>query len=176
LIELANKKIGIVGLGRIGYNTAKIAQAFGMQVLAYDAYRNPEWESDALTYVEMDELLSESDVISLHCPLTAQTKGLINATSIAKMKNGVLIINTSRGPLIVEEDLVAALASGKVAAAAVDVLVEEPPRQPNVLIDAPNAIVTPHIAWAPKEARERLMHIAVENLAAFLEGKPKNRV
>jgi glycerate dehydrogenase len=163
-------------LGRIGYATAKIAQAFGMHVLAFDAYRNPEWESDTLEYVEMDELLSESDVISLHCPLTAETQGLINASTIGRMKKGVLLVNTSRGPLIVEEDLAAALASGYVAGAAVDVLAQEPPRDKNLLIDAPNAIVTPHIAWAPKESRKRLMDIAVDNLAAFLEGKIKNRV
>jgi glycerate dehydrogenase len=124
----------------------------------------------------MDELLSESDVISLHCPLTAETQGLINASTIGRMKKGVLLVNTSRGPLIVEEDLAAALASGYVAGAAVDVLAQEPPRDKNLLIDAPNAIVTPHIAWAPKESRKRLMDIAVDNLAAFLEGKIKNRV
>lgn len=176
LIELAGKTMGIVGLGRIGYATAKIAQAFGMKVLAFDAYRNTDWESETLRYVEMDELLSTSDVISLHCPLTEETKGLINKSSLAKTKPGVLLVNTSRGPLINEADLVAALESGHVAKAAVDVIAEEPPRAQNPLIDSKNCIVTPHIAWAPKESRARLMDIAVANVQAFLENKPKNVV
>jgi glycerate dehydrogenase len=176
LIELAGKTMGIVGLGRIGHAASRIAQAFGMRVLAFDAYRNPAYESDSLRYVEMDELLSSSDVISLHCPLTKETTGLVNAESIAKMKKGVLLVNTSRGPLIVEEDLAKALESGHVASAAVDVLAEEPPRDVNVLVESANCIVTPHIAWAPKESRARLMDIAVANLEAFLAGKEKNRV
>jgi len=129
-----------------------------------------------LVYVELDELLATSDVISLHCPLTDATKGLINAKTIAQMKPGVLLINTSRGPIIVEEDLADALKRGHVAGAAVDVITEEPPKGHSPLIDAPNCIVTPHIAWAPYETRIRLMNIAVANLAAFIEGKPVHQV
>lgn len=176
LIELSGKLMGIVGLGRIGHATAKIAQAFGMRVLAYDAYHNPAWESESLRYAGLDELLSHSDVISLHCPLTDETRGIINRGNIAKMKRGVLIVNTSRGPLIIEDDLAEALADGHVAGAAVDVLAEEPPKGRNALIASPRCIVTPHIAWAPKESRKRLMDIAVDNLAAFLNGSPVNRV
>jgi glycerate dehydrogenase len=176
LIELAGKTMGIIGMGRIGYATAVIAQAFGMKVLAYDAYKNSSWESDTLRYAEFEDLLAESDVISLHCPLTEETKGIVNSTSIAKMKDGVLLINTSRGPLIVEADLAQALVSGKVAGAAMDVLATEPPSNENVLIGAPNCLVTPHIAWAPKESRKRLMDIAVENLAAFLGEGPHMNV
>jgi len=176
LVELAGKTMGIVGLGRIGYATARIAQAFGMNVLAYDSYHNQNWVSPSLRYVDLKELLEDSDVISLHCPLTDQTKGMINAQSIAGMKRGVLLINTSRGPLIVDEDLAQALADGHIAAAAVDVLAQEPPEGPNALIDTPNCIVTPHLAWAPKESRARLMEIAVANLQAYLTGKPMNQV
>jgi len=176
LIELAGKTMGIIGMGRIGYATAVIAQALGMKVLAYDAFKNTSWESATLRYVEFESLLAESDVISLHCPLTEETKGIVNSSSIAKMKNGVLIINTSRGPLIVEDDLAQALSSGKVAGAAVDVLAVEPPSKDNVLVSAPNCLVTPHIAWAPKESRTRLMDIAIENLAAFLGGGPNMNV
>lgn len=176
LVELAGKTMGIIGLGRIGKATASIAQAFGMSVLAFDEYRHPEWESDTLHYADIDTLLSRSDVISLHCPLTDATRGIINSTTIAKMKDGVFLINTARGQLIKEEDLAQALAGGKVGGAAVDVLSEEPPKSTNALLQAPNCIVTPHIAWAPKESRKRLMDIAVENLASFLAGAAKNRV
>lgn len=176
LVELSGKVMGIIGFGRIGQATAKIAQAFGMSVLAYDAHQNTSLESDTLHYAELDELLQKSDVISLHCPLFDSTAGMINKNSIAKMKNGVMLINTSRGPLIVEADLKAALESGKVAGAAIDVLAQEPPVQGSVLIGAPNCIVTPHIAWAPVEARKRLMDVAVDNVAAFQQGKPQNVV
>ena len=176
LIELANKKMGIIGLGRIGYATANIAKAFGMNVLAYDSYPNKELEDKHLKYVPLDELLAESDVISLHCPLFDSTKGIINKKSIAKMKDGVFIINTARGPLIIEEDLADALNTGKVAGAAVDVVSAEPIKPDNPLLGAKNCIITPHIAWAPKESRERLMNIAVDNLKAFLNGKPVNVV
>jgi glycerate dehydrogenase len=176
LVELVGKTFGIIGMGRIGYATAQIAQAFGMKVLAYSRTPNRAWESDSLVYVELDELLATSDVISLHCPLTDATKGLINAKTIAQMKPGVLLINTSRGPIIVEEDLADALKRGHVAGAAVDVITVEPPKGPSPLIDVPNCIVTPHIAWAPYETRIRLMNIAVANLAAFLEGKPVHQV
>ncbi|PKL11127.1 MAG: glycerate dehydrogenase [Spirochaetae bacterium HGW-Spirochaetae-8] len=176
LVELAGKTFGIIGMGRIGYATAVIAQAFGMKVLAYDAYRNPAWESDTLRYTSFEDLLAQSDVISLHCPLTDETKGIVNKKSIALMKDGVLLLNTSRGPLIVEQDLADALVSGKVAGAAMDVVAQEPPKADNVLFSAPNCLVTPHIAWAPKESRARLMRIAVENLESFLAGTNKNRV
>ncbi|WP_094550786.1 D-2-hydroxyacid dehydrogenase [Petroclostridium xylanilyticum] len=176
LIELAGKTMGIIGFGRIGQATAKIAQAVGMKVLAYDEYQNKALESDTLKYVELDELLAKSDVISLHCPLFESTKGIINKNTIAKMKDGAMIINTSRGPLIVEEDLAEALNSGKIAGAAVDVVSTEPIKMDNPLLKAKNCIITPHIAWAPKESRERLMNIAVDNLEAFLAGNPVNVV
>lgn len=176
LIELAGKTMGIIGYGRIGQAVGRVAQAFGMKVLANDKYPNKDLESDTLKYVELDELLANSDVISLHCPLFEENKGMINKDSIAKMKDGVIIINTSRGPLVVEEDLAEALNSGKVYAAAVDVVSKEPISADNPLLKAKNIIITPHIAWAPKEARQRLMKIAVDNLKAFLNGKPVNVV
>jgi len=176
LIELAGKTMGIIGLGRIGYRTAKIAQAFGLKVLAYDSYQNKDLEEENLKYVSLDELLAKSDIISLHCPLFDSTEHIINKNSIAKMKDGVILINTSRGPLVSENDLAEALKSGKVAAAAVDVVSTEPISITNPLLSAPNCIITPHIAWAPKESRTRLMNIAVSNLKSFLDGKPVNVV
>ena len=176
LIELAGKTMGIIGFGRIGQNVAKIAQSFGMNVLAVDEYQNKALENEMVRYTDMDTLLEKSDVISLHCPLLPSTKGIINSGTISKMKDGVIIINTSRGPLIVEEDLSKALSSGKVAYAAVDVVSEEPIRPDNPLLSHPNCIITPHIAWAPKESRKRLMDIAVSNLEAFLNGHPQNVV
>jgi glycerate dehydrogenase len=168
--------MGIIGFGRIGQATAKIAIALGMKVLAYDEYVNKDLETDSIKYVSLDELLANSDAISLHAPLTATTEGVINKNNIAKMKEGVLIINTSRGPLIVEEDLKDALNSGKVGAAAVDVVSVEPIKKDNPLLGVKNCIITPHIAWATKEARGRLMDIAVNNLTSFLSGKPINVV
>ncbi len=176
LIELAGKTMGVIGFGRIGQDTAKIAQAFGMKILAYDAYPNKALESDTLKYVELDELFANADVISLHCPLFPSTQGIINAENIAKMKDGVIIINDSRGPLIVEQDLYDALESGKVAYAAMDVVSTEPIREDNILLKAKNCIITPHIAWAPKESRARLMDVAVKDLEAFLAGEPINVV
>ena len=176
LIELAGKTIGIIGYGRIGQDTGKIAQAFGMKVLAYDEYKNLSLENDTMKYAELDELLASSDVISLHCPLFESTKGIINKNTIAKMKDGVIIINTSRGPLVVEEDLRDALNSGKVAMAGLDVVSTEPIKEDNPLLQAKNCIITPHIAWAPKESRLRLMNIAVDNLDKFLAGNPVNVV
>lgn len=173
LIELMDKCIGIIGFGRIGQNTAQIAQAFGMKVLAYDEHVIEEAKGLG-EYVSLDELLSQSDVISLHCPLFPSTAGIINKDNIAKMKDGAIIINTSRGPLIVEQDLADALNAGKVYAAAVDVVSTEPIKADNPLLMAKNCIITPHIAWAPKESRKRLMDIAVDNLKAFLDGKPVN--
>jgi len=176
LIELHGKTFGIIGMGRIGYATAKIANAFGMNVIAYDSYENKNLEKDVFQYTDLDTLLSTSDVISLHCPLMESTKGILNQESLAKMKKSAMIINTSRGPLIDEQALVDALDDGKIAGAAVDVLSTEPPRDENLLIKNPKCIVTPHIAWAPKESRSRLMDIAVQNLDSFLKGHPINRV
>ncbi len=176
LMELAGKTMGIVGFGRIGRHTARIAQAFGMKVLAYDTKKNTDYETDSCQYADLDELLSKSDVISLHCPLFPETKGMINQNSIRKMKDGVILINTSRGQLIVEEDLAEALNSGKVYAACLDVVSVEPIKADNPLYGAPNCIITPHIAWAPKESRQRLMDIAVDNLRAWLSGNPCNVV
>lgn len=176
LIELAGKTMGIIGAGRIGRTTAKIAQAFDMKVLAYDEYVNKSLESETFRYVTLKELLAGADVISLHCPLFENTKGIINKETIAQMKDGVVIINTSRGPLVVEEDLAEALESGKVGAAAVDVVSTEPIKMENPIVRAPNCIITPHIAWAPKESRARLIDIAVNNLEKFLEGNPVNAV
>lgn len=176
LVELAQKTMGIVGFGRIGQDTAKIAQALGMKILAYDEYKKQELESETCRYTDLDTLLAESDVISLHCPLFPSTEGIINKENIAKMKTGVMILNDSRGPLIVEADLRDALNSGKVAGAAVDVVSTEPIHADNPLLEAKNIIITPHIAWAPKESRQRLMDIAVENLKCFVERKPQNIV
>lgn len=176
LIELAGKTMGVIGFGRIGQATAKIAQAMGMKILAYDKYKNPLLENETLKYASFDELLANSDVITLHCPLLPSTEGIINKNTIGKMKNGVIIINDSRGGLIVEEDLRDALNSGKVAGAASDVVSTEPIEMDNKLLKAKNMIITPHIAWAAKESRQRLMDIAVSNLEAFLNGKPINVV
>lgn len=172
LIELTGKTMGIIGFGKIGQATAKIAQAFGMKVLAYGSREIAELTSETLHYVTLDELLAKSDVISLHCPLFKNTRGIINKNNIEKMKDGVIIINTSRGPLIVEEDLAAALRSGKVYGAGVDVISSEPIQATNPLLTAKNCIITPHIAWAAKETRTRLMDIAVANLENFLANTP----
>jgi glycerate dehydrogenase len=176
LIELADKTMGIIGYGRIGQSTGQIAQAFGMKVLAYNQHPNKALESDTLKFVGLDEIFAKSDIISLHCPLLESTKGIINKDSIDKMRDGVIIINTSRGPLIVEEDLAEALNSGKIYAAGVDVVSVEPIEADNPLLKAKNIFITPHIAWAPIESRERLMNIAVNNLVTFIKGKPENIV
>ncbi len=175
LIELADKTLGIIGFGRIGQAAARIAGALGMKVLAYDAYISESAKALA-EYVSLDELLAQSDFISLHCPLLPSTEGIINKASIEKMKQGVVIINTSRGPLINEQDLYDALESGKVAHAGLDVLSSEPPKPENVLFNAKNCLITPHIAWAPLESRRRLMGVAVNNLESFLKGAPVNTV
>ena len=176
LIELAGKTMGIIGFGRIGQNTAKIAVAMGMKVLAYDEYVNKSLETEDIKYVSLDELLANSDVISLHCPLFPSTQGIVNKDTIAKMKDGVIIINTSRGPLVVEDDLAAALHSKKVYAAGLDVVSTEPIKPENPLLGCYSSILTPHIAWAPKESRQRLMDIAVDNLVQFSKGNPVNVV
>jgi glycerate dehydrogenase len=172
LIELAGKTMGIIGFGRIGQNVAKIAQALGMNILAYSRSRHSEFETPTLKYAGLDELFTKSDVISLHCPLFEDTKALINKETLAKMKSSALLINTARGPLIVDEDLAEALNTGRIAGAALDVVSAEPISLNNPLLTAKNCIITPHIAWAAKETRARLMDIAMDNLAAFLKGQP----
>ena len=170
LIELSGKTLGVIGYGRIGRKVAEIARCFGMKVVAWTRTpRDPEC-------VSLDELLRVSDVITLHCPLFPETQNLINRETIVKMKDGVILINTSRGPVVNDADLSAALASGKVYAAAADVASVEPIPADNPLLGLPNMIFTPHIAWATFEARERLMDIAVKNVRAFLDGTPINVV
>lgn len=176
LVELAGKTMGIIGFGRIGRSTGQIAQALGMNLLFYDAFKNTALESETCRYAELDEVFSNSDVIVLHCPLFPETEGIINKENIEKMKDGVILINNSRGPLIREQDLADALNSGKVAAAGLDVVSAEPVRGDNPLLKAKNCILTPHISWAPKESRKRLMDIAVENLIRFQHGTPVNVV
>ena len=175
LIALEGKTIGIIGLGRIGQVTAGIAGAMGMKTLAFDEHQTDSGRKVA-EYVSLDELYARSDVIALHCPVFPSTQGMINKNSIAKMKDGVIIINNSRGQLIVEQDLADALNSGKVAAAGLDVVSSEPISGENPLLHAKNCIITPHISWAPKESRARLMEIAVENLKRFIDGTPVNVV
>lgn len=174
-IELAGKTMGIIGFGRIGQKVGTIAKAFGMKVLAHSPH---EYESGKAigTYVNLDTLLAESDVISLHCPLFPETEGIINQATIAKMKDGVILLNNGRGPLVVEQDLADALNSGKIQAAAVDVVSAEPIKGDNPLLTAKNCFITPHIAWATKEARQRIMDCAVNNVKAFLSGAPENVV
>ena len=172
--EMQNMTVGIIGTGRIGKAVIKNLSGFGCKIIAYDPY--PAKDLENVEYVTLDELYAKSDIISLHTFLSDETYHMINKDSIAKMKDGVLLINTSRGPLIVEEDLAAALHSGKVAGAGLDVLAVEPARMDNPLLKEENCLVTPHIAWAPKESRQRLMDIAVENLKAFLAGAPQNVV
>jgi glycerate dehydrogenase len=175
LIELAGKTMGIIGFGRIGRVSGAIAKALGMKVIAYDSSPN-ESGGQVARYVSLDELFARSDVICLHCPLLPETSGIINKTNIAKMKDGVILVNNSRGPLVVEADLAEALNRGKVYAAALDVVSIEPVRGDNPLLRAKNCIITPHISWAPRESRQRLMDAAVDNLAAFVQGSPVNVV
>lgn len=175
LIELSKKTIGIIGYGRIGQATGKIAKALGMTVLAYDKKISEEGRKTA-EYTELDELFGKADVIALHCPLFEETKEIINKENIAKMKTGVIIINNSRGGLIAEQDLADALNSGKVYAAGLDVVSSEPIRKDNPLLKAKNCLITPHISWASKESRKRLMDMAVDNLKAYMNGTPVNIV
>ena len=175
LIELAGKTMGIIGFGRIGQNTARIAAALGMRVLAYDQHEN-EFGKQFGEYVTLERLLAESDVISMHCPLFPETEGMINRQTIAQMKDGVIFINTSRGQLVNEQDLADALNSGKIYAAGLDVVYTEPIQVNNPLLKARNCQITPHIAWAPKESRRRLMDIAVDNLRQFAAGTTVNTV
>ena len=175
LIELAGKTMGILGFGRIGQTTGRIAKALGMTVLASGS-RETEAGRAIAEYVDRETLFARSDVIVLHCPLFPETEGMINRESIAKMKDGVILINNSRGPLIVEQDLAEALHSGKVMAAGLDVVSTEPIRSDNPLLTAPNCFITPHISWAPKEARQRILDCSVQNLRGYLAGRPVNVV
>ena len=175
IIELAGKTMGIIGFGRIGRQTGRIARAMGMDVVAYDGSPTEEGREIA-RYVQLDELLCRSDVIALHCPLLPDTKEIINRSSIAKMKDGVIIINNGRGPLVNERDLADALNCGKVYAAGVDVVSSEPIRSDNPLLTAKNCIITPHISWAAKESRQRIMDCTAENIRAYIEGRPVNIV
>ena len=173
--ELADKTIGIIGLGRIGQTVAKIAAAFGMRVLAFSRTIYPELEA-VCQYVSLDELFAQSDVISLHCPLTAQTEKIINENTLSNMKPGALLINTARGGLIDEPALASALATGKIAAYAGDVVSSEPISSENPLLNAPNCLLTPHMAWAPTESRQRILNTVAENIEMFLSGSAVNKV
>lgn len=171
LIELAGKTIGIVGFGRIGKAVARVAEALEMNVIVSEVTDVEGYENYPL-----DELLKRSDIVTLHCPLTSETKGIINRGRLRLMKPSALLVNCARGQLIVEQDLADALNEGRIAGAALDVLSEEPPSPDNPLLKAKNCIITPHVAWATLEARQRLMKIAVNNVRSFLEGKPVNVV
>lgn len=171
LIELEGKTMGIIGFGRIGQAEGRIAKALGMNVIAYDLYPNESGRVIA-DYVTLDELFANSDVISLHCNLTPENTEMINRNNIAKMKDRVILLNNARGQLVNEADLADALASRKVAAAGLDVVSTEPIKADNPLLSVPNCIITPHISWAPKESRSRIMDSTVENIRAFLAGKP----
>ena len=172
-MELAGKTLGIIGFGRIGQAVAKLAKAFGMRIITHSRTRR---ESPDAEFVDMETLIRQSDFISLHCPLFPENAKMVNEEFIGKMKNGAFLINTARGGLVDEDALADALASGKLAGAAVDVVTEEPMKEYNPLLTAPNCIITPHIAWAPKESRQRLLDCCVENIRAFIQGKPRNVV
>jgi glycerate dehydrogenase len=176
LIELVGKTIGIIGFGSIGAKVGEVAAAFGMNILATGRVHRDQSKLKNFQWVAIDELLSKSDFVSIHCPLTPETKGLINTTTLSLMKKSAFLINTSRGPIVVEKDLADALNNGTIAGAGIDVLSIEPPPVDNPLLKAKNCIITPHIAWATKEARIRLMELAADNLAAFIAGKPINMV
>ena len=175
LIELQGKTAGIIGLGNIGRRTAAVAAALGMKVIAYNPHQTEEGRKLA-EYVSQDELFARADVIFLHMPLRPSNRGLICKENIAKMKDGVILINNSRGQMVVEEDLADALNSGKIAAAALDVVSTEPVRADNPLLKAKNCIITPHISWAAKESRQRIMEVTVRNIRSFLDGNPVNVV
>jgi glycerate dehydrogenase len=176
LIELASKTLGIIGFGNIGKKVSEIASAFGMKILAYDKIYPGQMGFENVTIVSLQDLLSDSDIVTLHCPLTDETAGLINIDTLRKMKRTAFLINTSRGQIIVEKDLAEALDAGIIAGAGLDVLSVEPPPFDNPLLKARNCIITPHIAWATHESRSRLMNIAVDNIKAFLAGSPVNIV
>lgn len=176
LVELRGKVFGIVGFGKIGSAVAEIANAFGMKVKAYSPHTRAYAGFGTVDFVSLDEVIETSDVISLHCPLTNETAGLVNAKFLSRMKKTAYLINTSRGPVVNEKDLRAALDSGAIAGAGVDVLSSEPPKEDNPLIGAKNCFITPHIAWASLEARTRLMNIFKDNVKGFVSGEPINVV
>lgn len=176
LTELAGKTIGIIGFGAIGRKVAKLADAFDMNILAYAPRPKDKGDLKSVEFVSIDELLKNSDIVTCHCPLTAETTGLINAENISKMKKTAIFINTSRGPVVDERALAEALNSGNIAAAGLDVLETEPAKKENPLLSAKNCYITPHIAWAAKETRARLLKILEENIEAYLNGKPQNVV
>lgn len=176
LIELAGKTLGLIGFGKIGKATAKLAEAFGMKVLVFNRTEYSEFENENLKFATLDDVLQNSDFISLHCPLTPETQDIINADSIKKMRDTAFLINTSRGPLVNELDLANALNNNRISGAAIDVISAEPMQAENPLLGTKNCIITPHIAWAPKEARLRLMDTTIENLNAFIKGNPQNVV
>ena len=175
LIELEGKTIGIIGFGRIGQQEGKIAKALGMNVIAYDLYPN-DFGRQVGEYVSLDELYARADVITLHCNLTPENTGMINKEAIAKMKDGVILINNARGQLIDEQDVTDALNSGKIAAAGLDVVYTEPIKADNPLLGAKNCLITPHISWAPKESRQRIMDITASNIKSYIDGAPANVV
>lgn len=177
LVELAGLKFGVIGFGEIGRSVAKIANAFQMSVLAHDPMAESAGiQQEGCAYVSLQQLLADSDVVSLHCPLTDSNFGLVNADFLSQMKRTAFLINTARGPLVNETDLAVALNEGRIAGAGLDVLSVEPPKKDNPLFSARNCYITPHIAWAPRASRERLMQIAVKNLEQFLAGSPQNVV
>jgi glycerate dehydrogenase len=176
MMELAEKTLGVVGFGRIGRQVGEIGHALGMRVIAHDSVQTNAPSFAGFRFAPLDELLQESDAVSLHCPLFPDTQGMINAKTLRLMKPSAFLINTSRGPLIVEQDLADALNEGRLAGAGLDVLSVEPPPATNPLLQARNCLITPHIAWASRESRSRLMDLAVENFAAFLNGTPRNVV
>lgn len=176
LVELAGKTIGIIGFGNIGQKVGDMATAFGMKIIGTARTQTDQSHRRNFRWAEIPELLEQSDIVSLHCPLTPETNGLINTKRLLTMKNSAFLINTSRGPLIVDQDLANALNQDVIAGAAIDVLSAEPPKKDNPLFRAKNCIITPHIAWATKEARARLMRMAVENISGYVAGKPMNVV
>lgn len=176
LVELSGKTMGIVGLGHTGMRTARIAQAFGMKVEAWTSKSSLQLPPDIRKAESLEQLFAQADVLSLHCPLTKDTQGLVNARRLSLMKPTAILVNTSRGPVVDEQALADALNAGRIYAAGLDVLSSEPPRADNPLLRARNCFITPHIAWASTEARQRLMRIAVDNLHAWLDGKPVNNV
>ena len=173
---LVGKTMGLVGFGQIGRAVAKLAEAFGMEVLVYSRTVRPEFETEHCRFCSLEELLSRADVVSLHCPLTEQTEKLISEKTLAEMKDGAILLNTGRGPLVDEAAVAAALERGKLAGYGADVVSKEPIPADNPLLGAKNCFITPHIAWATKDARERLLKVSAENLRAFAAGKPQNVV
>lgn len=175
-MELGGKTLGIIGMGDIGYAVARVAMAMDMQVLAYKRRPDPAVACEQLRFCDLDMLLQNSDIISIHCPLTDETRGLIDAAAISKMKDGAILINTARGAVLCEDDVVDALNSGKLYAVGADVFAMEPPGKDNALASHPRCIATPHVAWMPNQTRQRIIDISGENLRSFLAGTPRNVV